>query len=201
MTRPTERADARRNRARLLSAAREVFAERGISAEIREICERSGIGVATLYRNFATKEELIAAISAEALGEIEGIVAEASNEPDAGLAIDRLLNGSFDVVERYHELAKAMSLVDAHDHEHEPPGGLGEAIDAIMLRGQAQGVVRADLAPGQLLEVPGSAAITYLRLLNNWPADVARRTARRMAWAGLSPEAQSVPGAPSETRE
>lgn len=54
------RADARRNRERILQAAREVFAEHGIDAQIDDVASRAGVGVGTVYRHFPTKEALMA---------------------------------------------------------------------------------------------------------------------------------------------
>jgi AcrR family transcriptional regulator len=54
-----ERADKARNRARILSAASEAFAERGIETQMDDIAARAGLGVGTLYRHFATKEALM----------------------------------------------------------------------------------------------------------------------------------------------
>src|SRR5438105_5886550 len=59
------RADARANRLRVIEAARAVFRERGLEAEMREIAERAGVGFGTVYRNFPTKDELVAAVAAE----------------------------------------------------------------------------------------------------------------------------------------
>ena len=56
------RADAQRNRARLLEVAQTVFAEQGTSASIDEIARRAGVGVGTLYRHFPTKDALFEAI-------------------------------------------------------------------------------------------------------------------------------------------
>src|SRR2546421_12746615 len=56
----TLRADAERNRARIVAAAREVFAERGLDAPLEEVARRSGVGVATLYRRFPTPDDPIA---------------------------------------------------------------------------------------------------------------------------------------------
>jgi AcrR family transcriptional regulator len=53
------RADARRNRERILDAAREVFAESGLDAQIDDVARRAGVGVGTVYRHFPTKEELL----------------------------------------------------------------------------------------------------------------------------------------------
>jgi AcrR family transcriptional regulator len=67
--RPTEgrplRADARRNRERILRAAREAFAAEGIAVPLDEIARRAGVGNATLYRRFPTRQDLIAAVFAD----------------------------------------------------------------------------------------------------------------------------------------
>ena len=59
---PALRADARRNRARILEVAREVFASEGLAVPIDTVATRAGIGVGTVYRHFPTKEALFAAI-------------------------------------------------------------------------------------------------------------------------------------------
>ncbi|WP_406674290.1 helix-turn-helix domain-containing protein [Nonomuraea sp. N2-4H] len=56
------RADARRNRARILAAAEEVFAERGASASTEEVAARAGVAIGTVFRHFPTKRDLLAAI-------------------------------------------------------------------------------------------------------------------------------------------
>ena len=69
------RADAERNRARILAAASELFAQRGLDASMPELAERAGVGVGTLYRAFPDKDHLLGAVMAERLrwlaGEIE----------------------------------------------------------------------------------------------------------------------------------
>jgi AcrR family transcriptional regulator len=60
--RPARRADAERNRAAIIKAAGEVFAECGGGVDVREIARRSGVGMGTLYRHFPTKDELLATV-------------------------------------------------------------------------------------------------------------------------------------------
>lgn len=55
------RVDAERNRAALLTAAREIFAKKGLDAPLEEIANRAGVGIATLYRRFPTRDQLVAA--------------------------------------------------------------------------------------------------------------------------------------------
>src|SRR3954470_13070544 len=69
------RADAERNRSRILAAASELFAQRGLDASMPELAERAGVGVGTVYRAFPDKDHLLGAVMAERFrwltGEIE----------------------------------------------------------------------------------------------------------------------------------
>ena len=65
------RADAARNRTRVLDAARTAFAEAGLDVGVEEIARRAGVGKGTLYRRFPTKEALVRAIFEDILGEVE----------------------------------------------------------------------------------------------------------------------------------
>jgi len=80
------RADAARNRARVLDAARTAFAEVGLDVGVEEIARRAGVGKGTLYRRFPTKEALVRAIFEDILDEIDVLVREAEAEPDAWAA-------------------------------------------------------------------------------------------------------------------
>ncbi len=76
------RADATRNRASIIEAARAVFAERGLDAPLDDIAKAAGTGNATLYRRFATRGELIAAVFADRMGEHLAAVETALAEQD-----------------------------------------------------------------------------------------------------------------------
>ncbi len=76
------RADAARNRAALVAAAGEVFRERGLEAPLDEIARRAGLGNATLYRRFASRQELIDAVFAERMAEYARAAEEALAQPD-----------------------------------------------------------------------------------------------------------------------
>jgi len=90
------RRDAEENRRRLLAAAREVFAERGLEPTMDEVAARAGVGVGTAYRRFANKEELITALFRERIGEM-GEVTEAAlvvSERDPWQGIVSYLEGA-----------------------------------------------------------------------------------------------------------
>ena len=69
---PHLRADAQRNLERILEAARAVFAEDGLDASVADVAERAGVGTATIFRRFPTKDDLVAAMLEH---ELEAIVA------------------------------------------------------------------------------------------------------------------------------
>jgi AcrR family transcriptional regulator len=78
----TLRSDARDNRDRILDAAREVFATEGLNVPMREIARRAGVGPATLYRRFPTKEVLVTEAFEEQMCACQAIVAEGLADPD-----------------------------------------------------------------------------------------------------------------------
>ncbi|OLT00058.1 hypothetical protein BJF90_07045 [Pseudonocardia sp. CNS-004] len=82
--RPALRSDARRNRQRLLDAAKVVMREHGLDASLGEIARRAGVGNATLYRHFPTREALWEAVFADFGSELLQLGERALANPDAG---------------------------------------------------------------------------------------------------------------------
>ncbi|SRR6266545_4000180 len=76
------RADAARNREQIILAARRIFAERGLEVPIEQIARQAGVGVATLYRRFPTRTDLVAAVFACKMGAYADAVDQALAEPD-----------------------------------------------------------------------------------------------------------------------
>jgi AcrR family transcriptional regulator len=77
------RADAARNRQKILEAASEVFASRGLDATLDDIARHAGVGVGTVYRRFASKEELIEALFEKAVNEVVELALEAAEMADS----------------------------------------------------------------------------------------------------------------------
>jgi AcrR family transcriptional regulator len=76
------RKDAARNRERILDAARELFAERGLSVTLNDVAHHAGVGVGTVYRRFADKAELIDALFEQRIDELVRAMSAAITEPD-----------------------------------------------------------------------------------------------------------------------
>ena len=90
-----KRADAVRNREKVIAAAEQVFAEQGIEAGIPEIAERAGVGKGTVYRNFETKDDLVAAILVRRMTRFDEDIIEALDSDDPGAAFrDALRKGA-----------------------------------------------------------------------------------------------------------
>jgi AcrR family transcriptional regulator len=112
----TRRRDARRNREAILSAAREMFAESGDVA-MYEVARRAGVGQATLYRNFADREELIAALAEDSIAELERVSAEHAADPK-GLFV--LLQAMVESAVRFYGLFDCAQQAEAGAGELEP---------------------------------------------------------------------------------
>src|SRR5262245_41902852 len=84
---PALRADARRNRARILAAAAEVFAEQGASATTEEVARRAGVAIGTVFRHFPTKDDLLAAIMKDLLESLTAEVADLASGGDPSTAL------------------------------------------------------------------------------------------------------------------
>ncbi len=81
------RADAERNRRRVLEAAKSVFAERGANATLNDVARAAGVGVGTVYRKFPDKEALLDALFDDKISALVRLADEASRVEDAGAAI------------------------------------------------------------------------------------------------------------------
>jgi AcrR family transcriptional regulator len=80
---PRTRSDARRNRARLVAAARDLFAEKGVDVPVEEITQRAGVGMGTLYRHFPRKDALVDAVLEDSFAELLALAAQAARAEDA----------------------------------------------------------------------------------------------------------------------
>jgi len=81
------RADAARNQQRIIAAARELFADRGLDITLDDVAERAGVGVGTVYRRFSNKRELIAEVFEQNMREFAQEAEQAARHPDPWLGL------------------------------------------------------------------------------------------------------------------
>jgi AcrR family transcriptional regulator len=141
------RADARRNRERILGAARSACAEHGAGVQMDDVAARAGVGVGTVYRHFATKEALIEALVAEKIHTFVQYAREALEIDDPWEAFAGLLRRNAQLMAFDAGLRQAVistgAVVDFARAEREELEALGAQLIA---RGQAAGVIREDLS-------------------------------------------------------
>jgi AcrR family transcriptional regulator len=106
------RADARRNRERILKAARVVFADKGSDAQIDDVARRATVGVGTVYRHFPTKDALVHALVRERFDEIAGFAEEALARDDAWQAFRDLVWRSAELNVRDRGFCDAVAFHD-----------------------------------------------------------------------------------------
>jgi AcrR family transcriptional regulator len=152
------RADALRNRERVIAAAADVFAERGLEASVPEVAARAGVGKATVYRSFPSKEHLIAAVVIDRLEDFERRARELLDEPDAWTALTALLGDK--AVEHCADrtLASALQAGASSDLLMEARRRMWDAVGALMDRAKAQGTMRASATTEDLRVLWGGAA-------------------------------------------
>ena len=142
------RSDAMANREAILEAARQLFAEKGLAAEIREIAERAGVGVGSLYRHFESREGLIRAVMEAAAEDLVKRVRAVATESDPKVAIREIIHAGAALFERFGVLTEVMlrgQTNELPDHKTEPPGDLIDLIASVLQRGVEDGSFRSDL--------------------------------------------------------
>ncbi len=161
-----ERSDARANRLRVLEAARAVFAERGLAAEIKDIADRAGVGVGTVYRGFPGKESLLAAVVEEGVNKASSILEAAETRDDAAAGLRDFLAGLLGLVDEYGWVLK-LYIGEQVAAEPEPfieSLGFDPRLGRIVDRAMSAGAFRPDLDPAiALLVIKGTVLCWNLK--------------------------------------
>ncbi|GGO05561.1 TetR/AcrR family transcriptional regulator [Microbispora bryophytorum] len=189
---PGLRADARRNLDRILVAARAVFAEHGIDAPMATVARRAGVGVATLYRRFPTRDALVRAAFAQQMKTCARALTEALADPDPWQGFQRLVETVCEL--QREEQGFPAAFVAAFPHsmmEHAQARGRVERdLMVLVRRAQAAGALRADFHPSDL----AVALLAHCGLVTALPHDSAA-SRRLVAYLLQSFRAEAAHGA------
>ena len=159
---PRKRADARRNEEALLEAAAAAFVASGVDAPVRDIAAKAGVGVATIYRHFPTRADLIVAVyrhQVEACAEAGPTLLAEAGSPHAALV--RWIDLFVDFLVTKHGLAEALQSDDAtftslHDYFLDRLVPVcGTLLDAAVEAGE----IRSDIRPLELMRGVGNLCI------------------------------------------
>ena len=149
------RADAQRNRARILDAAEVVFAAEGIEVPVDVIAEKAGVGVGTLYRHFPTKEKLCEAILLERLSALTSDAQSQADAEDPAAAFFGFLNHIVEEVASKRDLLVAVmgAGLEFEQAASEVKDGLRQAVGVLLQRAQSVGAVRRDVTADMILSL------------------------------------------------
>jgi AcrR family transcriptional regulator len=177
-TTPRLRADASRNRARIVAAAREAFVEHGAEAPIDDIARRAGVGNATVYRHFTDRRDLVRQVTLEVINRIVDHAEKAlrgESDADAFEALRRFTHEAAN--ERIGALCPMLSHV--YDMMSDPEleerrVRLEAALDGTMERARRSGLLRPDVRAGDILvaltqltrPLPGSECLDIDRFVH-----------------------------------
>ena len=191
------RADAERNRERVLDAARELFAEEGLDASTNEIARRAGVGVATLFRRFPTRDDLVGAVFADRMAAYVAATDEALANPDPWQGfcgyIERVCRmqaddrGFADVLTLTFPTARALE-----DHRNRAAEALGVLLD----RAKESGRLRQDFTHQDvpLILMANAGVVTATR---NAAPDAWKRLVGFLIQAFAAEAAQPLPEPPT----
>lgn len=147
------RADAARNIESLLRTAATDFERLGVDVPMREIAERAGVGVGTLYRHFPTRSELIVAVYRKEVDECADAVLRLAADYPPGEALARWAEGYVDFIAAHRGLAAALNSGDpaleglpAYFQQR-----LGPAVQGVLDAATAAGEIRAGVTPSELI--------------------------------------------------
>ncbi|MBF6469364.1 TetR/AcrR family transcriptional regulator [Nocardia beijingensis] len=142
------RSDATRNLTRILAAADRLLAERGVDVTLDDVAQAAGVGVGTVYRRFANRSELLAAILQEYIAELEARAAAAAVDDDPWFGPTQLLEqvcelvaGNRGIAIALTESADGTTFFDRFEASVAPVAGV------LLDRARARGDGRADVVP------------------------------------------------------
>lgn len=157
------RADARRNRERILEAAREAYAEAGPEASLNEIARRAGVGPGTLYRHFPSRAALLTAVLKDRVDALCGRTDELLAADSADDALDDWLR-AFLAHARVNQGLGGALLIE----ELETPDALGfdchqrihDTASSLLTRAQTEGTARKDLLTADMIQLVVGIAVS-----------------------------------------
>jgi AcrR family transcriptional regulator len=168
------RADAVRNRERVLEAAKTVFSAGGPDASLEAVAKRAAVGIGTLYRHFPTREALFEAVYRREVQQLVELAEALKSEAAPVDALRRWLRSNVEFVATKKGMLAALALTvhgssELYAHTFDR---LTKAVGALLDRAVAAGEIRADISPEDLLRA--LVGMSYLHDQPGWQTSVLR---------------------------
>jgi AcrR family transcriptional regulator len=168
------RADAVRNRERVLEAAKAVFSAGGPEASLEAVAKKAGVGIGTLYRHFPTREALFEAVYRREVQQLSELAEQLKSENDPVDALRRWLRSNVEFVATKKGMSAALALAVQSSSELTAFSfeRLTKAVGALLERAVAAGEIRSDISPEDLLRA--LVGMCYLHDQPGWQKSVVR---------------------------
>jgi AcrR family transcriptional regulator len=168
------RADAIRNRERVLEAAKAVFSAGGPDASLDAVARRAGVGIGTLYRHFPTREALFEAVYRREVQQLSELAESLKSEADPVDALRRWLRSNVEFVATKKGMSAALALAVQSSSELTAFSfeRLTKAVGALLDRAVAAGEIRSDISPEDILRA--LVGMCYLHDQPGWQKSVVR---------------------------
>jgi AcrR family transcriptional regulator len=156
---PKPRADAVRNRAKVLEAAERVFTAKGASASTEEIARVAGVGVGTVFRHFPTKEDLLKAVFVGRMKGLADIAQTLGHTADPARALSDFIRRAVDQADAKNAFAGMLAAgVDVTDATAPARGDLRAALAVLLAGAQKAGAARAELTVEDVIALLAGAS-------------------------------------------
>ena len=151
---PELRADARRNRDKLIDVAAPAFAEHGVAASLEEIARRAGVGIGTLYRHFPTREHLVEAVYQHEVELLLAAAKELTHRGPPDVALEEWLLRFVGYMATKRGMAESLRLLYASNSAFfaKAFGLVPQALQGLIEAAAASGTIRKDIQAPDLLQ-------------------------------------------------
>ena len=168
------RADALRNRERVLRAAKAVFSAGGADASLEAVARRAGVGIGTLYRHFPTREALFEAVYRREVRQLSELAEQLKDETSPVQALRRWLHSNIELVATKKGMSAALALAVHGSSElyADSLERLAKAAGVLLDRAVAAGEIRSDVSPKDLLRA--LVGMCHMQDQPGWQASVLR---------------------------
>jgi AcrR family transcriptional regulator len=170
----SQRADAVRNRERVLEAAQAVFSAGGPDASLEAVARRAGVGIGTLYRHFPTRQALFEAVYRREVEQLADLAQQLRSEPEPVEALRHWLRSNVEFVATKKGMSAALALAANSSSELAAYSRdrLTKAVGALLDRAIAAGEIRADISAEDILRA--LVGICYINDQPGWQTSVLR---------------------------
>ncbi|MGY4158384.1 AcrR family transcriptional regulator [Bradyrhizobium sp. USDA 4461] len=195
------RADAVRNRERVLEAAKAVFSAGGSEASLEAVARHAGVGIGTLYRHFPTREALYEAVYRREVEQLGDLAEQLQNAPEPVAALRRWLRANVEFVATKKGMVSALALVAAGSTELHAYSfdRLTKAIGTLLARAVAAGAIRDDISAEDVLRA--LIGMCYMHDQPGWQTNALRLLDVFVDGLRVQPAAKAAAARPAKKAE